>query len=150
MRIHRGHIGAVFLTLASLLATEVLAIDTAEVKSAAGKASRDTVAKGATASPAAKSVEAEVNHLFAYLEKSGCRFERNGKWHTSQEAADHLRKKHAHLKKRGQIASAEDFIAKAATGSSMSGRPYRVQCGDGEPEASAKWLGEELERFRKR
>jgi Family of unknown function (DUF5329) len=147
------------VALVFCLALNAMAIDTSEIKksplSLAPKSGRDSTTqapnpKRQTEPSAAKSLESEVNHLFAYLEHSGCRFERNGKWHTSQEAAAHLRKKFAHLRKRGDIADAADFIAKGATGSSMSGKPYRVQCGDAQPVPSATWLGDELARYRRK
>ena len=43
--------------------------------------------------------------------------------------------------------SAEDFIERAATQSSFSGRPYLVNCG-GNERPSADWLKEELHLLR--
>jgi type III restriction enzyme len=42
----------------------------------------------------------------------------------------------------------EDFIAKAGTRSSLSGRPYKVQCPHQAEEPSALWLGNELIQIR--
>jgi hypothetical protein len=93
-------------------------------------------------------VRAEIAHLLAYVEKSSCRFDRNGTWHDSREASAHLAKKERYLEQRGQIASAEDFIAKAATQSSVTGKLYTVRCGQAPAVASADWLTAELRRFR--
>jgi hypothetical protein len=59
-----------------------------------------------------------------------------------------LAKKERYLEQHGQIASAEDFIAKAATKSSTTGRPYTVRCGSEPSIASDEWLMAELQRFR--
>lgn len=99
----------------------------------------------ATPTPQARQ---EIDHLFAYLRASGCDFNRNGSWHAATEAAQHLDKKYQYLLKKGLVASTEDFIARAATESSMSGEPYQVRCGNARPVASATWFGAELRRFR--
>ena len=91
---------------------------------------------------------AEIEHLLAYLENSGCRFERNGKWHDSAEARAHMERKLRWLAKRDLVSTTEQFIDRAATESSRSGKPYRVQCGDQAPVASATWFVAELERWR--
>ena len=91
---------------------------------------------------------AEIDHLLYFLEHSECRFFRNGTWYTVVEARDHLGKKYDYLVKKGMITTAEDFIVKGASESSASGRPYQVQCGDSQPVPSARWLGDELARYR--
>jgi len=91
---------------------------------------------------------AEIAHLFSYLESSGCDFYRNGSWHKSSEASAHLRRKYQYLLERGLVSSAEDFIARAATASSMSGEPYRVRCGGGKSVESGPWFRAELLRHR--
>lgn len=98
-----------------------------------------------TLSPA---VRAEIEHLLAYVENSGCQFNRNGTWHDSRDASAHLAQKERYLEKRGEIARAEDFIAKAATKSSVTGRPYTVRCGSEPAVASNEWLGAALKQFR--
>ena len=87
----------------------------------------------------------EIDHLIHYLETSNCTFIRNAKTHNSQDASEHIQKKYAHTKR--WIKSTEDFIKYAATESSMSGRPYYVEC-DGVKTPTAQWLTEELARFR--
>ena len=90
----------------------------------------------------------EISHLLQYLEASKCAFYRNGTWHSSQDARAHLEKKYDFLKSTSAVASAEDFLARAATASGISGVPYQVRCGNAEPVGSAEWLGIELKRYR--
>jgi hypothetical protein len=94
------------------------------------------------------STRAEIDHLLGYLEDSGCRFERNGKWHDAPEARSHMERKLRWLEKRDLVSTTEQFIERAATESSRSGKPYRVQCESREPVASAAWFTAELERWR--
>ncbi|HVK55433.1 MAG TPA: DUF5329 domain-containing protein, partial [Burkholderiales bacterium] len=96
----------------------------------------------------ASATESEVQHLLGYLEQSGCQFYRNGSWHTSQAARAHLEKKYQHLLNKGLIVSAENFIERAATGSSASGKAYQVKCVNSDAVASATWLAAELQRYR--
>jgi hypothetical protein len=92
----------------------------------------------------------EVQHLFSYLEASGCQFFRNGTWYDSKAAAAHLQQKYQYLLDKGMLSNAESFIEKGATESSMSGKPYLVKCGtDGKPVESATWLKGELIKYRK-
>ena len=95
--------------------------------------------------PAAR---AEIDHLVAYVAASGCDFYRNGLWYDSKKGAEHLQMKLDYLSGRNLVQAAADFIDKAATQSSMSSLAYKVRCADGEPVASAKWLNDELARFR--
>lgn len=82
------------------------------------------------------------------LAASGCRFLRNGSWHTSGDAQAHLRRKLAYLAERGQVASAAHFIQRAASRSSTSGQVCQVQCGKHPPVAGAAWLQAELQALR--
>lgn len=108
-----------------------------------------TLHGAAVAAPQPKA-QAEIAHLLDYVATPGCRFNRNGSWHEGAEARSHLQKKYDYLVKRDMVTNAESFITRAATGSSMSGKPYLVQCGGGKPVASAAYLKEELVRFRAR
>ena len=103
---------------------------------------------GASAAPA--KTQREVTHLLAYLESSGCDFQRNGSWHKAKQARAHLEKKYHYLDKRALIGSAEDFISRAASASSMSGEKYLVRCPGGKAVTSASWLSLELQRYRGR
>ena len=92
----------------------------------------------------------EIAHLIEHLKVSGCEFQRNGSWYDSAKAAEHLRGKYDYLLKKGWVATAEDFIARAGTESSISHKPYQVRCSGKEAEASASWLQAELKRYRNR
>ena len=100
------------------------------------------------AAPLAAPVRAEIEALLSSLEKSGCRFNRNGSWYLASEAKKHLLTKVAYLEDRSAVRDTEEFIDLAASASSISGRAYLVQCGDNPPVASRQWLREELARIR--
>lgn len=92
--------------------------------------------------------KAEIEHLLVFLENSGCQFNRNGSWHSAAEAAAHIRKKYNYLSGRNMLTDAESFIKKAASESSISGKPYLVKC-DGQPDVnSALWFEKELAAYR--
>jgi hypothetical protein len=91
----------------------------------------------------------EIWHLLEYLEKSNCEFNRNGTWYNPDEAVQHIKKKYRYLIKRGLINSTEQFIDRAASQSSVSGKPYMVKCDRDEPIDTSIWFSEELQRFRK-
>ena len=91
----------------------------------------------------------EVSHLLDFLEKSNCEFNRNGTWYRDMKAVRaHAEQKQDYFAKKGKINSAEDFIARAASKSEISGSPYSVRCGDGPVQATSQWLTQELTRFR--
>ena len=104
-----------------------------------------TLLLGAPALAEPDTTEQEVQHLINWVGASGCDFNRNGKIHSSEEAADHLRLKY----KRGRrwASTTELFIDRLVTGSSLSGKPYTVDC-DGEQLYSSDWLYAELARHR--
>lgn len=101
-----------------------------------------------TAAPS-PSMQVEIDHLFSYLERSGCRFNRNGTWYSAQEASDHLKKKRDYLVRKGLLSTTESFIELAASKSSRSGEPYLVECPGAPARASALWFQDELARYRR-
>lgn len=107
-------------------------------------------ALGTLAVQAAPSDDAnrEILELLQRLERSGCEFNRNGRWHDAAAARAHLEKKYRHLADRDLVKTAEDFIEIGASKSSMTGKPYEVRCGDRPPVASAPWLTDELRHIR--
>jgi len=111
-----------------------------------------TAAAGLGSTPALAEIpgtaKTEIDHLLAYVSGSGCEFYRNGSWYDSKKGAEHLQMKLDYLSGRNMIQAAADFIDKAATQSSMSSLAYKVRCAGGEPVTSAKWLNDELVRFR--
>jgi uncharacterized protein DUF5329 len=91
----------------------------------------------------------EIDYLLRFIEASGCEFNRNGIWHDAKTAQAHVRLKYEYLLARNEINTTEDFIDKAATGSSMLfGQPYSVRCDGDPPQASNQWLSTELAHYR--
>lgn len=93
--------------------------------------------------------EAEINYLLQFVETSGCEFYRNGSWFDAARAQAHLREKYELLAKGAGINTAEDFIEQTATKSSLSGQPYKVRCGGGEPVTTNQWLHAALAAHRR-
>lgn len=92
--------------------------------------------------------EREIEALISVLGASTCEFERNGRWYGGERAQAHLRRKYDYLRKRGLVGNAEQFIVRAASASSLSGKAYHVRCpGQGVVE-SAAWFRSELRRLR--
>jgi len=97
------------------------------------------------AAPAAAQIE--INHLLGLIEQSGCEFFRNGTWYNARRAQAHLRAKYDALAASDQIKTAEDFIEKAASKSSLSGLPYQIRCGGGAI-TTKEWFDAALVRYR--
>ncbi|MFC5577750.1 DUF5329 domain-containing protein [Lysobacter niabensis] len=91
----------------------------------------------------------EIERLIASLGASGCDFQRNGSWYPAKKAEDHLRRKYEWLRERELAATAEQFIERAGTKSSMSGRAYQVRCSGRPIVTSAEWLRARLAEMRK-
>ena len=98
------------------------------------------------AEPAA--TKAEIAHLFTTLETSGCQFNRNDSWYGAKEAAGHLTTKYKYLQDKELVPSAEKFIERAATQSSLSGKAYQIKCADGNAQPSAPWFQVALVKYR--
>jgi ABC-type sugar transport system substrate-binding protein len=97
---------------------------------------------------ASVAAQIEIGFLLGYIDGSGCEFYRNGSWHAANAAQEHLRGKYRAAAALDQIASAEDFIEKIATRSSLTGESYAVRCAGGASMSSAAWLRAELTRLR--
>ena len=102
----------------------------------------------ATAAPLPPPERAEVNALLARLAASNCEFNRNGSWYSGAEARAHLLKKLEALEDKGLVKTAEQFIERGASTSSVSGKPYSVRCAGKAPVASSQWLKAELQQVR--
>jgi len=88
----------------------------------------------------------EIDYLISSVGKSGCTFIRNGKRYSGSDARAHLKSKrrhNAHL-----INSAEDFIQKLASKSSMSGKPYLIRCVGEDQQTANEWFTEVLMKYR--
>ena len=92
-------------------------------------------------------LQTEVDHLLLYVEESPCTFVRNGSKHNGAEAAADLREQYHRA--WGRVRTTDQFIKYVPPGSSVSGRPYLVQCEGKKRISSAKWLHQELARYRK-
>ncbi len=89
----------------------------------------------------------EITALIDLLGQSRCQFQRNGSWYEPAQARAHLQRKYDYLLKHDKVDNAEQFIERAASRSSVSGRAYRVKCGNVE-QASAAWFLGQLDRLR--
>lgn len=93
------------------------------------------------------SAEKVFVYLIDNVAKSQLTFIRNGTEYSSQEAADHIRKKYEYFKSR--IESIDDFIQMCASKSLMSGEPYLVSTAHGKI-LLEKWLREILNEYGER
>ena len=97
---------------------------------------------------APEAAQIEINQLLGLVEQSGCEFFRNGTWYDAKRAQAHLRAKYDMLAANDQIKTAEDFIEKAASRSSLSGRPYQMRCRGGAAMTTNQWFSAALMRLR--
>ncbi|AIF46086.1 DUF5329 domain-containing protein [Dyella japonica] len=104
------------------------------------------IALPAMAEPDARA-QHEIAALLAFVGQSHCSFIRNGKSYGASQAQGHLEDKLHVLLRMDKVDTAEDFIDRAGTQSSLSGEPYLVVC-DGRQQTSAAWLKDELQRLR--
>ena len=94
-----------------------------------------------------------VDYLLASIsELPGAVFIRNGTEHSAVEAADHLamklqRAKNSWFAPAAETWTAELFIEKLATRSSLSGKAYRIRFADGSEADAGHWLREQLENY---
>ena len=90
--------------------------------------------------------EAEIDYLITTVGESGCTFIRNGSRHDAEDAASHMRLKYRRGKRYAP--TAELFIERLASKSSMTGRLYTIDCPDSETVPSGEWLTERLQEYR--
>lgn len=93
-------------------------------------------------------VQNEVNFLLGSIAGSRCEFYRNGTWYDAQKAHLHLRDKYNYLVKNDLVSTTEQFIERAASQSSFSGKPYQIRCSGGAPVDSQRWLRDKLAELR--
>jgi hypothetical protein len=104
--------------------------------------------RAATSAPGQMSEAAKIQALIASVEQlKGAVFIRNGSEYDSAKAAAHLRRKLDYA--GSKIKTAEQFIDQLATGSSMTGKPYRIRFADGHSVESASYFHEQLKRLEK-
>ena len=89
---------------------------------------------------------AKIQALIGSIEQlKGAVFIRNGSEYDGVKAAAHLRRKLDYA--GSKVKTAEQFIDYLATGSSMSGKPYRIRFADGHSVDSAVYFREQLRRL---
>ena len=101
----------------------------------------------AFAAPSAKARQ-EIAGLMQALGASRCEFNRNGSWYDATRARAHLQRKYDYLLKKDLVDSAEQFIDRAASRSSFSGKAYRVRCPGRSEQDAAGWFRDQLQRLR--
>ena len=96
----------------------------------------------------ADQAETEIEHLLATVGASGCTFIRNGSHHDAEDAASHMRMKYRRGKR--YATTAELFIERLASKSSISGKPYTIDCPGSGAVPSGDWLTARLQEYRER
>ncbi len=99
------------------------------------------------AAPSA-TAQREIKGLMEALSASSCEFQRNGTWHGRDEARKHLQRKYDYLLERNLAGTAEQFIERAASKSSISGRAYQVRCPGQPVQPAATWFRTKLDALR--
>ncbi|CAH0291600.1 YfeK family protein [Stenotrophomonas indicatrix] len=108
------------------------------------------LASGVAGAAPSADARREITQLIGSLDGSQCQFQRNGSWYGPADARAHLQRKYDYLLKKDMVDTAEQFIERAASQSSMSGKAYRIRC-PGQPEqTSAAWFGARLQALRQR
>jgi hypothetical protein len=95
---------------------------------------------------AADVTDTEVEFLVSTIGESNCTFIRNGKRHSAKDAEDHLRMKYRRGKRYAP--TAEKFIERLASASSMSKKPYYIECEGQDAVPSGDWLMARLSDYR--
>lgn len=90
--------------------------------------------------------KAKIEGLISHVENlKDAKFIRNGSSYDAQSAAKFLRGKWQANEKA--IQTADDFIEKAASFSSTTGKPYLIQFGDGREVKCGEYLKEALKKL---
>jgi hypothetical protein len=89
-----------------------------------------------------------IAYLISQVSGSGLTFVRNASRYSAAEAAEHMHRKYEHFK--DEIRTPEDFIARCATRSLLSGKPYLIITEHGEQIPTRDWLARALEDYRAR
>ena len=104
-----------------------------------------TLPRGGAPAPR-MSEQAKIEALIASVQNlKGAVFIRNGSEYDGAKAAEHLHRKLDYA--GSKITTAEQFIDKLATGSSMSGKPYKIRFAAGRTVESAVYFREELRKL---
>lgn len=104
------------------------------------------VALSAPATAAIGSEEAAIQHLIGYMRSTNTVYFRDGETHTAGENADYVAMKYRYV--RNNVRTAEQFIEYVASGSSLTGMPYKYREVDGREANVENLLRAELARYR--
>jgi hypothetical protein len=96
----------------------------------------------------ADDIPAEIEYLLTTIGNSDCTFIRNGKRHDARDAEAHLRMKYRRGKRYAP--TSEKFIERLASKSSLSNKPYYIECKSEERMAFGPWLMQRLKELRQR
>ena len=96
----------------------------------------------------ADTMSEEIDYILTTVRDSDCTFIRNGKRYVADAAVDHLQMKRKHGKR--YFDTADEFIENLASKSSMSGKPYFIQCGDEAQQPSGEWFAAILAKHREK
>lgn len=94
----------------------------------------------------ADEVPVEIDYLLTEIGHSDCTFIRNGSRYDAADAEAHLRMKYSRGKR--YVSTTEQFIERLASQSSLSKKPYHIECGDDGQIASGQWLMQRLKEYR--
>lgn len=97
---------------------------------------------------AAETADEEIQFLIEAVGKSGCDFIRNGDRHDSEAAVEHLQRKYRRGKRYAK--TAENFIDRLASKSSISGKPYSILCEESGEHTASDWLHGTLQAHREK
>ena len=89
---------------------------------------------------------AEIDYLLNSIGSSQCTFIRNGKRYSAEDAETHLRSKYRRGKR--YALTSENFIARLASKSSVSNKPYYLECDGEDKMPSGDWLIIRLGEYR--
>lgn len=93
-----------------------------------------------------QTTEAEIEYLVTEIGESGCTFIRNGKRHDARDAEAHIRMKYRRASRHAK--TTEMFIERLASKSSMSRKPYLMDCPGKDVVPSGEWLNTKLAEYR--
>ncbi len=94
----------------------------------------------------ADEASAEIEYLLTTIGSSECTFIRNGERHDAQDAEAHLRMKYRRGKRYAP--TSDQFIERLASKSSLSKKPYYIECESEERMAFGQWLMQRLNEYR--
>lgn len=102
---------------------------------------------------AATSEYSKIEFLISQVEMLDAEFIRNGKSYSGKDAADHLRTKLASAKSslfapKKSVWTAQLFIEKIASKSSLSGKEYQIKFKNGDTKNASAWFTEKLKEFK--